>query len=246
MRRPIAILAALPEEQDALLALFPERACRRHFHTVLHACRLGAQEVVVALTGVGKANAASTAALVLSDFDVGCVLNMGTAGGLQSGQRVGDLVVPREVVYTDVDLTSFGLAPGQMYGEPPRYHPDRRLLALFDELVAAGAVPHACHHGLLGSADAHIARPAQIAAIRKRFAGEVACVEMEGGAIAQVCTRFGVPFLILRALSDVPARGDGAMDFQVFLRQAAAVSARLCLELVRRLERGELPDPAAA
>jgi adenosylhomocysteine nucleosidase len=240
MHQAIAIVAAMPEESDALLALFPEHARKRHFHTVLHEARHGAQEIVMARSGVGKANAASTLALVLSDFDIGCVINIGTAGGLQPGQRVLDLVVPREVVYTDVDLTAFGLAPGQMHGEPPRFFPDPRLLAIFDRLVADGVVPHTCHHGLLGSADSHIAQPEQIARIRARFRNEVLCVEMEGGAIAQVCTRFGVPFLILRALSDVPAKGDGVLGFQTFLRQAAATSARICLELVKRLEKIEM------
>lgn len=241
MRRPIAIIAAMPEECEALLALFPERAGRRHFHTVLHECRLGSQEVVVALSGVGKANAAAVTALVLSDFDPGCVINVGTAGGLQPGQQVFDLVVPREVVYTDVGLTSFGLAPGQMHGEPTRYYPDPRLLAAFDALVAAGAVPHTCHRGLLGSADAHIARPEQIARIRELFADEVLCVEMEGGALAQTCTHFHTPFLIVRALSDVPARGDSTIEFAAFLHAAATTSARICVELVRTLaERAEL------
>ena len=239
MRQTIAIVAAMPEERDALLALFPENAVRRHFNTDLHTARHGTQEIVIALSGVGKANAACTLALLLSDLDVGCVINIGTAGGLQPDQRVLDLVVPREVVYTDVDLTSFGLAPGQMHGEPARFYPDARLLAIFDELVAAGAVPHTCHCGLLGSADSHIALPAQVEQIRERFRNEVLCVEMEGGAIAHVCTRFGVPFLIVRALSDVPAKGDGALDFQTFLPRAAATSARICLELVRRLEQHE-------
>ena len=240
MRQAIAIIAAMPEERDALLALFPETAVKRHFHTDLHECRHGAQEIVIVRSGVGKANAAGTLALVLSDFDIGCVINIGSAGGLQPDQQVLDLVVPREVVYTDVDLTTFGMAPGQMYGEPPRFYPDARLLAIFDQLVADGRVPHTCHHGLLGSADSHIARPEQIARIRESFHDEVLCVEMEGGAIAQACTRFGVPFLILRALSDVPAKGgDSVLEFQTFLPRAAKTSATICLELVRRLEQME-------
>ena len=240
MRQTIAIVAAMPEECEALLALFPGHTVRQHFHTALHQASHGGQQVVVALSGVGKANAASTLALVLSDYDVGCVINIGSAGGLQPDQRVLDLVVPREVVYTDVDLTAFGLAPGQMHGEPPRFFPDPRLLAIFDRLVAEGAVPHTCHHGLLGSADSHIARPGQVAQIRERFCNEVLCVEMEGGAVAHVCTRFGVPFLILRALSDVPAHGgDCALDFQRFLTRASAASARICLELVQRLAQVE-------
>ena len=239
MHQAIAIVAAMPEERDALLARFPAHATRRHFHVELHLARHGGQELVVACSGVGKVNAAATLALLLSDFDVGGVINIGTAGGLQPEQRVLDLVVPREVVYTDVDVVSFGHVYGQMYGEPARFRADLRLLALFDELVAAGLVPHACHHGLLGSSDAHIHRPEQLAFIREKFGNEVQCVEMEGGAIAHVCTRFGVPFLILRALSDVPARGDGPLDFHAFLCRAAARSAAICVELVKRLERIE-------
>lgn len=235
MRKPIAIVAAMPEERDALLTLFREHAVRTHFHTVLHETRLGNQEVVVALSGVGKTNAACTLALLLSDFDVGCVINIGSAGGLQPGQKILDLVVPQEVTYTDVDITSFGFAFGQMYGEPPRFRPDPRLLALLDDIVAAGGLAHACHRGLLGSGDAHITRPDQITLIRERFNNEVLCVEMEGGAIAHVCTRFGIPFLILRAISDLPGTGDSTLDFRTFLKQASAMSARLCVALVERL-----------
>lgn len=240
MQSTLAILAAMPEERDALLAQFPEHTARTCFGTVLHKVQHGTQKIVIALTGVGKANAACTLGLVCATSDIGCVINVGSAGGLHPGQHVLDLVVPREVVYTDVDLTVFGLAAGQMHGEPARFFPDPRLLAIFDGLVADAKVPHSCHHGLLGSADSHIALPAQIAQIRERFHDQVQCVEMEGGAIAQICTRLGVPFLILRALSDVPAKeGDNVLDFQTFLPRAAAASARICLELVQRLEHVE-------
>lgn len=179
MRQSIAIVAAMPEERDALLTLFPEHASKTHFNTVLHAARHGNQELVIALAGVGKTNAACTLALLLSDFDIGCVINIGSAGGLRPEQQILDLVVPHGVVYTDVDVTPFGFAYGQMYGEPPRFYPDPRLLACFDALVAEGRITQTCHHGLLGSADAFITRPDQLALIRDKFHGEVACVECE-------------------------------------------------------------------
>jgi adenosylhomocysteine nucleosidase len=163
------------------------------------------------------------------------VINIGSAGGLHPGQHILDLVVPRQTVYTDVDVTSFGFAYGQMYGEPARYAADARLLDLFDSLAAAETV--ACHPGMLGSADSFITRPEQVVTIRDRFNGEVHAVDMEGAAVAHVCTRFGVPFIILRALSDVPGRaGDNTLDFRAFLAQAATRSAHHCLELVKRLE----------
>jgi len=239
MKKPIALVAAMKEELDALLAVFPPHDTRIHFNTPLyHAC-FGTQDLVIAQSGVGKVNAACTLALLLSDFDPGCVINTGCAGGLQPQQKIRDLVVPEEVVYTDVDVTPLGFAYGQILGCPPRFQASPALLKHFQAIVAAHPLSLTCHHGLLGSADSFIYRPEQVAHIRRQFDDAVQCVDMEGGAIAQVCTRFDVPFLILRALSDVPCKGDNALDFKTFLTRAAADSAALCLDLVSHLSRME-------
>lgn len=235
MHKPIALVAAMKEELDALLAVFPPHDTLIHFNTPLYHARFGTQDLVIAQSGVGKVNAACTLALLLSDFDPGCVINTGCAGGLQPQQKILDLVVPEEIVYTDVDVTPLGFAYGQMMGCTPRFHASPALLAHFQAVAADHTCDLACHHGLLGSSDAFIYKPEQIAHIRNRFDDTVQCVDMEGGAIAQACTRFGVPFLILRALSDVPCKGDNTLDFQTFLTHAAANSAALCLDLVKRL-----------
>jgi adenosylhomocysteine nucleosidase len=227
------------EELDALLDLFPNHEASSHFNTPLYQARLGGQELIIAQSGVGKANAACTLALLLSDFAPACVINTGCAGGLQAHQQILDLVVPDEVVYTDVDVTPLGFAYGQMLGSEPRFKASAGLLARFRALAAAHEGTLICHHGLLGSADSFIHNPEQIAEIQKRFSGAVQCVDMEGGAIAHICTRFGVPFLILRALSDLPCRGENAHDFRSYLTRAAANSARLCFGLVGQLARAE-------
>lgn len=229
----------MQEEVEALLAHFPEHDARVHFNTRLYHARHGAQELVIAQTGVGKVNAACTLALLLSDFAPGCVINTGTAGGLRAGQRILDLVVPEEIVYTDVDVTPLGFAYGQMLGSEPRFRASPELLAQFKAMLEEQPAPPACHHGLLGSADSFIHTPEQLAQINARFPDGVACVDMEGGAIAHACTRFGVPFMILRALSDAPASGDNALDFRTFLTRASASSAELCRALVDRLAKLE-------
>ena len=237
MKKPIALVAAMKEELDALLAVFPKHDARIHFGTQVYHAQHGTQELVIAQSGVGKVNAACTLALVLSDFDPGCVINTGSAGGLQSSQQILDLVVPEEIVYTDVDITPLGFAYGQMMGSEPRFRASPALLSSFQTLIAEHAVRQTCHHGLLGSSDAFIYTPQQIAKIRHHFDDGVQCVDMEGGAIAHACTRFNVPFLILRALSDVPCKGNNAPDFKTFLTRASANSAKLCLALVERLAR---------
>lgn len=239
MKKPIALVAAMREELDALLSVFPAHDAHTHFNTQLYHARFEEQDLVIAQSGVGKVNAACTLSLLLSDFDPCCVINTGCAGGLQPHQQILDLVVPEEVIYTDVDITPLGFAYGQMMGCEPRFRASPALLARFQALIAECATPPTCHHGLLGSSDAFIYKPEQIALIRRLFHDEVQCVEMEGGAIAQTCTRFGVPFLILRALSDVPHKGDNTLDFQTFLTHAARDSARLCLSLVKTLAQQE-------
>ena len=230
----------MQEELDALLARFQVDGGRVHYNTRLYHGRHGAQELVIAQSGVGKVNAACTLTLLLSDFEPGCVINTGSAGGLQAGQQILDLVAPGEIAYTDVDVTPLGFAYGQILGCEPRFRASPALLRLLREVLAARPdLPQACHDGLLGSADSFIHRPDQLEVIRRHFPEGMACVDMEGGAIAQVCARFDVPFMILRALSDVPGRGDNALDFKSFLKQAAARSAELCVALVERLARVE-------
>jgi adenosylhomocysteine nucleosidase len=144
-------------------------------------------------------------------------------------------VIPDEVLAVDVDVTPLGFAYGQMLGEPDRYHPDptlrTRALAVSERWPQMPPI----HTGAVGTGDSFVYRPDQIEQIRARFGDDrVACVEMEGAALAQVCRRFGVPFLIVRSLSDVPAAGIGNhLDFPVFLERAAANAARLVLEMLQ-------------
>jgi adenosylhomocysteine nucleosidase len=235
MQKPIALVAAMREELDALLVRFPAHDARTHFNTPLYHARHNGQDLVITQSGVGKVNAACTLTLLLSDFNPGCVINTGCAGGLGAGQRILDLAVPEQVAYTDVDITPLGFEYGQMMGSAPRFNASLRLLTHLRAVLDGYAPTVTCHHGLLGSSDAFIHQREQIERIRRHFGDAVRCVDMEGGAIAHACTRFNVPFLILRVLSDLPEQGGNAPDFQAFLTRASALSADLCRNLVNRL-----------
>ena len=233
--KPIALVAAMPQEREALLSVFPEHREYVHYNTCMFETSLGDQKIIIAESGVGKVNAACTLTLLLSDFEPRCVINTGSAGGMQVNQQILDIVVPDEVVYTDVDITPLGFQYGQMLGSPPRFKTCSELHEHLNTVLESIDNPPACHRGLLGSADSFIYKDDQIATIKANFENQIQCVEMEGGAIAHACSRFGVPFLILRALSDVPHKGDNAMDFNTFLPKAAAMSAEICLKLVERI-----------
>ena len=61
------------------------------------------------------------------------------------------------------------------------------------------------------------------------------CTEMEGTAIAHAAHRNGVPFVILRAISD-KADGSAEMEYPVFEAIAARRCADVTIELIRKLK----------
>ena len=78
--------------------------------------------------------------------------------------------------------------------------------------------------GSIGSADLFCGNVEKALQIREEFGAQ--CVEMEGAAIAQVCTLDKVPFIVIRAISDTP-NGNNKIDFHEFLeivsKRAAAI-----------------------
>jgi len=224
----------MQEELDALVRLLPA-GTPDHLHG-LDLLRIDFQghHLVLARSGVGKVNTALNATLLLSHLEIDEVVNLGSAGGLREGQKILDLVLPDEVLAVDVDVTPLGFEFGQMLGEPAVYHTDPEMRSRFRASALAWPDIPALHEGAVGSGDSFVYKPEQVRQIRERFGEDrVACVEMEGVALAQVCRRFRTPFLIVRSLSDVPAAGEGNhLDFPVFLEHAAHNAARLVVAML--------------
>ena len=226
MRR-IAVVSAMREELRALLPelrdVQQERRAGRSFYTG----RLGQDDVVLVLTGIGKVAAATTTAVLLTEFRAARVVFTGVAGGLGEGVQVGDLVVASELLQHDMDASPlFPRYEVPLTGRS-RFAADA---ALCDTLAGAAAglkVP--VHQGLIVSGDRFVATAAESAALRAALPDALA-VEMEGAAVAQVCADFGRPFAVLRTVSD-RADDSAHVDFGRFV---ADVAARLTHELVLR------------
>lgn len=186
--------------------------------------RLSGADVALVRCGVGKVNAALGAA-ALATVGARAVLFTGVAGGLGADVAIGDLVVATDLVQHDVDVTALGRRPGELLGEPAAWPADEHLRALC--LTAAEHLPQRprVHEGRIASGDQFIASPEQRARITGEFAALAA--EMEGAAMAQACTRIGLPFAVVRSISDT-ADGTAVEDFPAFLHRAGALGADLC------------------
>ena len=192
-----------------LVAMSAERA---RIAELVSGGRIGPNEIVLVETGIGKVNAALGAAELIRAERPDCLVSTGVAGGLAPDLRVIDVVAAAQVAYHDVDCGP-GTVPGQVQGCPPRFDADPRLLAL------AAAVP-GVRVGLVASGDSFVSAQAARDAVL-RVQPDAIAVEMESGALAQTCLRFGVPFLSLRAISDTPGADAHVAQYESFWRDLA-------------------------
>ena len=242
---PLAIVSAMHDELRALIPLLqgPRRVPRagRTFHCGV----VRGRPVVLVLSGIGKVAAATTAVLLINEFNAHSLIFTGVAGGLGAGVNVGDVVVARQLLQHDMDVSP--LFPRYLVPSSGRSHFDTHA-ALADALAAAAARclarPGGCigaeararfglggarlHEGLVVSGDRFVSSHAQSDALRAALP-EALAVEMEGAAVAQVCSDFGCPFAVLRTISD---RADDAahVDFTGFLADVASAYTREILE----------------
>ncbi|WP_130100135.1 5'-methylthioadenosine/S-adenosylhomocysteine nucleosidase [Siccibacter turicensis] len=195
---------------------------------------LNGTDVALLKSGIGKVSAAMGAALLLEHCKPDLIINTGSAGGLAPGLNVGDIVVSDETRYHDADVTAFGYEIGQMAGCPAAFVADEKLVNAAEACIRQLDL-HAVR-GLIVSGDAFINGAEGLAKIRHNFPQAVA-VEMEATAIAHVCHNFGVPFVVVRAISDV-ADQTSHLSFDEFLAVAAKQSSLMVETLVQNLARG--------
>lgn len=193
--------------------------------------QIGEVEVVLVRCGIGKVNAALTTTLLLAKHDIDLIVNTGSAGGIGAGLHVGDVVIASEMAYHDVDATVFGYSIGQVPQMPARYIANRGIIE--KTITAAKKTGLTPVKGLIVTSDSFIASQAQTDVILSNFPDALAS-EMEGAAIAQVCYQFDVPFVIIRAMSDV-ADEEAGVSFDEFIIEAGKKSAEMVLELVASL-----------
>lgn len=226
----ILVLAAMDAELRSLLG---HLRCAAPCQGTPSATRgtLGAHQVVVALTGIGKVAAASCAATLIERHQPGAVLFTGLAGSLSSGLRIGDIVVASRFIQHDLDSTPLfprfevpltGLAwfrADPAWSERLRASAVRSVASLDPEaratLDAIGVGTPAVRMGDVATGDVFVTSAPLRELVRSRVP-EAVCVEMEGAAVAQVCHARGVPFAACRVISD-SADESAPADFEAFV-----------------------------
>ncbi|MGE0660832.1 MAG: 5'-methylthioadenosine/adenosylhomocysteine nucleosidase [Reyranellaceae bacterium] len=248
---PLGILSAIPEELRHLEDR--EDGSDTIAGLVFHKGRIEGRQAVFVETGIGKVNTALTATILAQQYGCRALVFGGVAGGVDPMLGVGDVVVATRLVQHDYGVVIDGRIEAYQPGVAPlpgvdSTHGYDMPAGLREELraalagvnlpaVAAGVTGDAprhpqVHFGTIVSGDTFV----NCGVTRERLENEFGAlaVEMEGAAMAQVCERFGLPWVVVRCLSDL-AGVDSHLDFPAFLPLAARAAAAVVRRAVHAL-----------
>lgn len=228
----LGIIGAMQVEVEILLSCLENKKETSVAGSAFYEGTLEGLEVAIVQCGVGKVNAAICAQILCDCFGVTHLVNTGIAGSLDAKLDIGDLLISKDAMYHDFDCVHFGYEMGKVPGMDVVAFPADAAMIQLASQAAEAVHPGHVTVGRVASGDLFVAEKTAKDRIIAVTGG--LCTEMEGAAIAQTAYRNGVPFVILRAISD-KADNSAEMDYPTFERIAAHRCAQVTQYLAKQL-----------
>lgn len=209
---------------------------------------LEGRDVVVARAGIGKVNTAMVATLLAAVFEARILVFSGVAGGVDPALHIGDIVVAERAIQHDAGVIADDRLAAYQAGHTPFFNPTDelgyridadllgRIRGPLEELglppisreAGGEGRPSRLVYGTILAGDQFVNCEVTRERLYREFKAQA--VAMEGAAMAQVARRFEIPWLEIRALSDL-AGATSQVDFDTFVDEVSASS----FEVLRRL-----------
>ena len=229
----IGIIGAMDEEVSKIKAAMTDVEIQKRAGMDFYKGKLQGKEAVVVRCGIGKVNAALCGQILADFYQVDYMVNTGIAGSLNANIDIGDIVLSTDALQHDMDATGFGYEVGVIPRMPVSvFEADRHLIDLAKEACEKVNPDIKVFTGRVVSGDQFVSDKEKKKWLVETFHGY--CTEMEGAAIAQAAYLNGIPFLIVRAISD-KADGSANMDYAAFERKAIEHSVNLMMEMCSQL-----------
>lgn len=224
----IGIIGAMKIEVDSILEYMKDIQIKNVYGVDFFIGKILEKDVILTLSGVGKVSSSMTTTILLSNFCVDEIINIGTAGGMKVEQNTLDIVISSDVVQYDFD-TSY--IDGQS-GLGKRFKSSSLLYKKIKKSFEILGVKKNIYYGEILSGDSFVGETSKIEYLIKRYPKAIAC-EMESGAIAQVCDHFKIPFIVIRSLSDIVYHDNSGIDFWNNVQITSKRSAKMLVEYIR-------------
>lgn len=230
----IAVIGAMDSEITLLKSQMKDIEEKKIGTITFYEGELEGKDIVLLKTGVGKVNSAVGANTVIREFGADKIIFTGVAGAINRDLDVADVVISKDLVQHDVDLTAFGRPMGLIPGEEKiEFVADPELIKLAEESAIKVLGKDKVMIGRIATGDQFIADKEKVRFLGEQFKADA--VEMEGASVAQVAQIYGVPFVVLRALSD-KADGGAEMVYDEFVQIAANNSAEIVKEMLKNMK----------
>lgn len=226
----VGIMATDAEELGDVVSLMESPVQVNRGMRTFYRGKLWGTETIIFLSNCGKvASASATVEMIREGVD--CIVFLGTAGALDKRLNIGDIVIPKKLIQFDVDFDPF-MPPFTLPCKDMMFSTDMNL-----HRAAFNACSEFLKHDMCAqidketSQDMHIEKPKVIdysvgtadhflisekeISNLKIFAPEVACIEMEGAAVAEVAMSYGIPFVAIRTIANYVDSLDSSENFRV-------------------------------
>ena len=229
----VGIIGAMEEEVSRLKEVMTEVKITTRAGMDFYEGVLEGKKAVVVRSGIGKVNAGICVQILADLFQAEAVINTGIAGSLNNAINIGDIVLSTDVLHHDMDATGFGYPKGQIpQMKEFSFQADEVLRKVAHEVCNEVNPDIQVFEGRIASGDQFICSHDVKDNIVNEF--HAYAVEMEGAAIGQAAHLNGVPFLIIRAISD-KADDSANMDYPAFEKLAIEHSVRLTRGMLKKM-----------
>ena len=222
------IIAAMQEEMQEIEKIMTEKNNEKIYELNFIKGKINNTEIVLVKSGVGKVNAARTTQILINNFNVDAIINVGSAGSANDELDIGDIVIGRKLVQHDFDATAFGRPKGYISNIGLYVESDNKLIEKMKQTISNFQDKEfKIKIGTIASGDIFCTETKMKEKIKSKFNADA--IEMEGASIAQVCKLDNVPFIVIRSISDSP-NGNNNITFEQFLEKASKRCAQIIKE----------------
>ena len=225
--KTFGIIAAMQEEMQEIEKIMQYKENIKLYNLNIIKGKINEYNIVLVEAGVGTVNAGRVTQILIDNFKIDAIINVGSAGSATDELNIGDIVIGKKLVQHDFDITAFGHQKGYISNVGQFIESDDKLVLKMKQTIEKIEKDEfKIKIGTIASGDIFCTESKMREKIRNKFNADA--IEMEGAAIAQVCKLDEIPFIVIRSISDKP-NGKNEITFEQFLEKAS----KRCAEIIK-------------
>ncbi len=216
----IGIICAMTEETKSIEKIMENKLEYKIYKMKITIGKINKKQIVLITSGIGTINATIATTLLLNQFDIKLIVNLGTVGACLPELSVGDLVIPNSCVYLDVDVTEFGYSYGQIPKMPSVFALKKHY---YEHIKKNLEEENKIFQGTLGTSNKFIKEYSEVEKLNNLLNNKLSIIDMEGCAIAQTCFLANIDFVAIKVVSDLIQKdqNNNAEQFNNFIDHAS-------------------------